>query len=133
MSFQDAIRTCLSKYATFSGRARRSEFWWFVLFTVLVSAALNVVDRAIFGIAPDGRPVSILNALFSLAVLLPTIAVGVRRLHDLDRTGWWYLLILIPVLGALILLFFFIQKGTEGPNRFGPDPVSRDTASGTAS
>lgn len=123
MSFQDAVRTCFAKYATFSGRAPRSEFWWFVLFTVLVNFALGVVDRAIFGIAPDGQPVSILGALFSLAVLLPTIAVGVRRLHDLDRTGWWYLLILIPVLGALVLLFFFVQRGTVGANRFGPDPL----------
>lgn len=123
MSFQDAVRTCFANYATFSGRAPRSEFWWFVLFTVLVNFALGIVDRAIFGIAPDGQPVSILGALFSLAVLLPTIAVGVRRLHDLDRTGWWYLLILIPVLGALVLLFFFVLRGTVGANRFGPDPL----------
>jgi uncharacterized membrane protein YhaH (DUF805 family) len=88
-----------------------------------VNFALGIVDRAIFGIAPDGQPVSILGALFSLAVLLPTIAVGVRRLHDIDRTGWWYLLILIPVLGALVLLFFFVQRGTVGANRFGPDPL----------
>lgn len=123
MSFQDAIRTCFAKYAIFSGRAPRSELWWFVLFTLLANFALGIVDQAIFGLSPDGQPVSILGGLFSLAVLLPTIAVGVRRLHDLDRTGWWYLLIFIPVVGALVLVFFFVQRGTAGPNRFGPDPL----------
>jgi uncharacterized membrane protein YhaH (DUF805 family) len=126
MSFQDAIRACFSKYAEFSGRARRSEFWWFTLFTLLASAALGIVDRALFGVAPDGQPVSVLNALFTLAVLLPAIAVGVRRLHDTDRSGWWYLLILIPVLGALVLIFLFAQTGSTGPNRFGPDPLAAE-------
>lgn len=123
MDFQEAVRTVLSKYATFSGRAPRSEFWWFFLFVFLCNAILGVIDSALFGTAPDGAPVSILGAVFSLAVLLPNIAVGVRRLHDRDMSGWWLLLVLIPVLGALILLFFFVQRGTEGPNRFGADPT----------
>lgn len=85
---------------------------------------LGIVDRILFGMAVDGQQVSLLGALFSLAVLLPNIAVGVRRLHDLDKSGWWYLLILIPLVGALVLIYFFVQKGTDGPNRFGADPLT---------
>jgi uncharacterized membrane protein YhaH (DUF805 family) len=124
MGFQDAIRTCFSKYATFSGRAPRSEFWWFFLFLLLGNILFSIIDGAIFGRTMGGQPITILGAIFSLAVILPSIAVGVRRLHDKDMSGWWYLLVLIPILGALVLLFFFVQKGTDGPNRFGPDPLS---------
>jgi uncharacterized membrane protein YhaH (DUF805 family) len=124
MGFQDAVRTCLGKYATFSGRAPRAEFWWFALFVLLGNLLFGALDGLFFGTAPDGQPVSLLGAVFSLAVLLPNIAVGVRRLHDRDMSGWWYLLILIPILGALVLLWFFVQKGTDGPNRFGPDPLA---------
>lgn len=123
MSFTDAIRKCLSNYATFSGRAPRSEFWWFYLFLLLGNTVLGLVDSAFFGTAPDGSPVSLLGGIFSLAMILPTIAVGVRRLHDRDMSGWWYLLFLIPLLGTLILIFFFVQRGTVGPNRFGADPT----------
>lgn len=123
MTFQDAVRTCFQKYATFSGRAARSEFWWFVLFSVLGNLVLSFIDGMLFGNAADGQPVSILGAIFALAILLPTIAVGVRRLHDRDMTGWWYLLVLVPVLGTLVLIYFFVQRGTVGPNRYGPDPT----------
>lgn len=125
MGFQDAVRTCLSKYVTFSGRASRSEFWWFMLFIFLANIVLGVVDRTLFGRTVEGDVVSILGGLFSLAIFLPSLAAGVRRLHDVDKSGWWYLLILIPLLGALILIvFFFIQRGTAGPNRFGADPLA---------
>ena len=123
MNFQDAIRTCFNKYATFSGRARRSEFWWFFLFLLLGTILFSIIDGAIFGSTVEGQQISILGAIFSIAVILPSIAVGVRRLHDRDMSGWWYLLVLIPLLGALVLLYFFVQKGTDGPNRFGPDPL----------
>lgn len=124
MSFTDAIRTCLSKYVDFSGRAARSEYWWWVLFVVLGSFVFGFIDGAIFGAAPDGRPISILGGLWSLALLLPSIAVGVRRLHDRDMVGWWLLLAFIPIVGSLILIFFFVQRGTDGTNRFGPDPLA---------
>lgn len=124
MTFQDAVKTCFRKFATFSGRAQRSEFWWFALFVVISNFVLGIVDHMLFGMAVDGQQVSLLGALFSLAVLLPNIAVGVRRLHDLDKSGWWYLLILIPLVGALVLIYFFVQKGTDGPNRFGADPLT---------
>ncbi len=124
MGFQDAIRTCFSKYATFSGRAARSEFWWFFLFLLLGNLLFSFIDRLLFGSTMEGDQISILGAIFSLAVILPSIAVGVRRLHDRDMSGWWYLLVLIPILGALVLLYFFVQKGTDGPNQFGPDPLA---------
>jgi len=105
MTFGKSIGTCFSKYANFNGRASRSEYWWWVLFVILVSAATGVVSEMLSGI-------------FSLAILLPYLAVGARRLHDTDRSGWFLLLNLIPLIGWIILLVFFIQEGKE-PNRFG--------------
>lgn len=118
-TFMGAVKTCLSKYATFEGRARRPEFWWFALFTFAGSMVASFLDVAIFGAASDA---GLLSAVFSLAMLIPSIAVGVRRLHDTDRVGWWYLMVFIPLIGFIVLLIFFIQRGTEGPNRFGPEP-----------
>jgi uncharacterized membrane protein YhaH (DUF805 family) len=118
MGFQDAIRTVFGKYATISGRAARSEYWWWVLFIFLSSAVLGMVDRALFG-----REVQVLGAIFSLATLLPSICVAGRRLHDRDMSAWWLLLWLIPVIGWLVLLYFYATPGTPGPNRFGPDPL----------
>lgn len=114
MTFQDSIRTVLSKYATFTGRAGRPEFWWWVLGILVVFAIASLIDRMIFG--PD---TAILGGLISLAVIVPNIAVAVRRLHDTDRSGWWLLLSLIPVVGFLVLVWFYIQPGTPGANRFG--------------
>ena len=113
MDFTTAIKTVLTEnYVNFQGRAQRSEFWWFALFAFVASALLGAMS-------------DVLGGLFGLAVLLPGIAVAVRRLHDVDRSGWWYLLVLIPVLGTLILIFaFFINRGTRGENRFGRDPAA---------
>jgi uncharacterized membrane protein YhaH (DUF805 family) len=104
MTFGESISTCFSKYATFNGRAPRSEYWWFVLFTFLVSLATGMVSQTLSG-------------LFSLAVLLPSLAVGVRRLHDIDKSGWFLLLGLIPIVGWIILIVWAAQEGKE-PNRF---------------
>lgn len=130
MDFMTSIKTCFSKYVTFSGRAQRSEFWWFVLFTFLVSIALSVVDSVLFGTTTttatsfeSSTDTPILSVLFSLAILLPSISVAVRRLHDLDRTGWWYWLFLVPIIGFIILIVWFASKGTAGDNRYGPDPL----------
>jgi uncharacterized membrane protein YhaH (DUF805 family) len=117
----DAVRSVLSKYATFSGRAGRGEFWWWVLAVLIASFVVGVIDNMLFPTAFDhgmggGGPLSI---LLGLAVLLPNLAVSVRRLHDLDRTGWWLLIGLVPLIGFLVLLFFYVQRGTPGPNRFG--------------
>lgn len=104
MTFGESIRTCFTKYATFEGRAARSEYWWFVLFTFLASAAANLISESLSG-------------LVSLTTLLPSLAVGARRLHDTDRSGWYLLLWLIPVIGWIILILWMTQVARE-PNRF---------------
>ena len=108
----------LKQYAVFSGRARRKEYWFFILFNVLVAVVLTVVDLSL-GTIQQETGTGLLGSLYGLAVLLPTIGVSIRRLHDTDRSGWWLLLSLIPVLGGLILLVFMLLEGTPGENRFG--------------
>jgi uncharacterized membrane protein YhaH (DUF805 family) len=121
MDFVTAIKTCLSKYATFTGRARRSEFWFFVLFQVLLGIGASIIDAGFFGRSPyEPSP---FGALVNLALLLPALAVHVRRLHDKDYSGWWLLLYFVPVIGWLVLLVWFCQRGTIGSNRFGDDPI----------
>ena len=129
MNLQTAIRSVFGKYAEFSGRAARSEFWYWVLFILLVSIGLSIIDGAFIApmtgyeaFAPEaGQP---LQLLFNLATLLPTLAVSVRRLHDTDRSGWWLLLGLIPIIGNLILLWWYIQAGTTGDNEYGPPVIA---------
>jgi uncharacterized membrane protein YhaH (DUF805 family) len=125
MGFQDAVRSVFDKYATISGRAPRSEYWWWVLFIVVVNAVLGTIDRAIFG-----ADTQILSAIFSLATLLPSICVSGRRLHDRDMSAWWLLLWFVPLIGWLVLLFFYVTPGTPGPNRFGPDPLAGPPSGG---
>lgn len=111
----------LRKYAVFRGRARRSEFWYFVLFNVIVSIVLSIID-AIIGLRIGDANVGILSSIYGLAVLIPTIAVWVRRLHDTGRSGWWYLLILIPLIGIIVLIVFAVQDSQPGDNQYGPNP-----------
>ncbi len=118
MNFQSAVTTCLQKYATFEGRASRSEFWYFYLFCVLVNLVAAILDRLISNFHSD--PASI---IVSIAILVPFIAVAARRLHDLDKSGWWQLLLFIPLIGYLILIIWWATKGTESRNRFGEDPL----------
>jgi len=122
MDFQTAVRTCFQKYATISGRARRSEYWWFALFLLIGNGVLSLVDTILFGDA------NVLSAIFSLATVVPSICAGGRRLHDTGRSAWWLLLGLIPLIGFLVLLWWFVQKGTDGANEFGPDPLAGDKA-----
>ncbi len=105
MTFVESIRVCFSKYAEFNGRASRSEFWWWTLFVVLASIAASIFGESA-------------SALFSLATLLPGLAVGSRRLHDTDRSGWFQLLWLILFVGWIPLIIWLTQVGKE-PNRFG--------------
>jgi uncharacterized membrane protein YhaH (DUF805 family) len=116
MSFQDAIRSVLSQYVGFSGRARRSEYWYFALFNFIVSIITRVIDGAA-GVYP------VITGLVSLALLLPGIAVGIRRLHDTGRSGWWLLLALIPIIGAIILIVWFCGD-SQPDNEYGPNPKS---------
>jgi len=117
MNFAEAIVSGFRNYVNFSGRAPRSEFWYWSLFVVLVSIATNIIDGAL--LHNDLAPIS---TLWGLATFLPGLAVSVRRLHDIDRSGWW-LLILFTIIGIFVLLYWDCVKGTAGPNRFGPDPL----------
>ena len=112
----DWYLTVLKKYAVFSGRARRKEYWYFVLFNLLISFVLSIIDGVInFG----GGGIGILYSIYSLAVFIPGLAVTVRRLHDIGRSGWWLLLVLIPVIGWIVLFVFFISGSQPGPNQYG--------------
>lgn len=112
----------LRNYANFQGRARRKEYWWFELLVIVVSFVLSIVDTMIFGATFAG--IGMLGGMAALALLVPNLAVGVRRLHDRDQSGWWLLLGAVPLIGGLILLFWFVQRGTVGDNRFGADPLA---------
>lgn len=105
----------LKKYAEFNGRARRKEYWMFILFNTIILIVLGVIEALI------GSP-GVLGMLYSLAVLIPSIAVGVRRLHDTDRTGWWWFIFLIPLIGALVLFVFMVLDSTPGQNQYGANP-----------
>ena len=120
MGFWPAIASGFSNYVSFSGRACRSEYWYWALFIVLAEIATTIIDTAL--------DVQLTKSLFGLATFLPSLAVAVRRLHDLDRTGWWILLSLIPIVGWIILIIWYGTNGTEGPNRFGPDRLAQVVA-----
>ena len=112
----------LKKYAVFNGRARRAEYWFFALFNIIIAIGLGILDAVIFGVATDGAATGLLGLVYNLAIFLPSIAVSIRRLHDTDRSGWWLLIALVPVIGAIVLLVFMVLEGTQGENRFGEDP-----------
>jgi uncharacterized membrane protein YhaH (DUF805 family) len=114
MSFPEAVRVCFSKYVTFTGRARRSEYWWFVLFVALVSLVASAIDFS--------ADIMVFQVIVGLALLLPELAVAVRRLHDTDRTGWWLLIGLVPVIGGIVLLVFFLIDSDPDANRYGASP-----------
>ena len=141
MEFKEAVNTCLTKkYCCFKGRASRSEFWWFCLFTLLIQIAVAIVGKIMPALA------SIISAVLGLWLLLPTVGISTRRLHDRNFSGWWQALPLAAALPAiagavleanwllmlagcaaglasLALLILYALKGTAGPNRFGPDPL----------
>jgi len=111
----------LRKYSDFEGRARRREYWFFVLFNTLIQIAAFVLD-GIVGTFRAELGVGLLSGIYSLAVLVPSFAVLARRLHDTDRSGWWILIGIVPLLGALVLMIFALFEGDPGENRFGPSP-----------
>jgi uncharacterized membrane protein YhaH (DUF805 family) len=115
MNFAEAISSGFSNYVNFSGRAIRSEYWFWVLFTILGLLVAEIIDYAL--------GLTLIYPIFALATFLPSLAVAVRRLHDLDRSGWWILLCLIPLIGAIVLIVWYCSRGTVGSNRFGPDPL----------
>ena len=111
----------LKNYATFSGRARRKEYWMFFLFNVLISLGLGVLD-VVAGTYSVEYETGFFSALYSLLVLIPSIAVSVRRLHDTNRSGWWVVISLIPIIGVLVLFVFTCLDSQPGTNRFGVNP-----------
>lgn len=123
MNFSQAVVNVLKNYATFSGRALRSEYWHWILFYLLAGWVLGILDAAIFGMPTHMHgAVSPYYSIFVIVTFLPTLAVMVRRLHDINRSGGWIFILLLPVIGMLIMLFWLCSRGTYGANRFGPDP-----------
>ena len=134
MTFIDAVRSGFSNYVTFSGRARRSEFWFWFLFAIIAGVVAAVLDSMLFpammdvqtdlgdGVASFSAQGGPISALVSLGLFLPGLAVAVRRLHDVDRSGWWLRLAFVPLIGIIVLIVWWCTEGTRGPNRFGPDP-----------
>ncbi len=118
--------TALKKYAVFGGRSRRKEYWYFVLFSTIINLVLTIFDR-ITGTFDSSSGFGLLSGIFTLAVLIPSIAALVRRLHDTGRTGWWILIGLVPLIGAIVLLVFAVQDSIPGSNRFGPNPKTAVT------
>lgn len=121
----------LKQYADFNGRARRKEYWMFFLINFLISMAIGFVSGFIGGMSQDPSMASgmiILPLLYSLGVLIPSIAVGVRRLHDTNRSGWWLLVSLVPIIGAIVLIVFLVQDSQPGSNQYGPNPKGVETA-----
>ncbi len=113
----------LKRYAKFEGRAGRAEFWWYALANIVLNVALGILWSIGFAIATGlGVVVAVLTVALYLALIVPSIAVEIRRLHDTDKSGWFLLIGLIPIVGFIILLVFYIQEGTAGPNQFGAGP-----------
>ncbi|MDB5439405.1 MAG: hypothetical protein JWM33_1832 [Caulobacteraceae bacterium] len=134
----------LRRYADFQGRASRSEFWLWMLLLFVVSIGFGILGAMTGGgphmdpltfhwIMPGGIGMGVygLQSLFSLAVLIPNLAVSVRRLHDTNRSGWWLLIVLLPFIGAIVLLIFYVTDSTPGANRFGPNPKDAGTTADT--
>lgn len=128
MSFSDAIKTCLSKYASVSGRARRSEYWYFVLFNVLISF-ITYFSAILFAFAESDGLTYLFTGLYILAgfaFLVPSICVTIRRLHDTGRSGWNLLWYLVPIAGPFVLLVFLVSDSKLGPNQWGPNPKGEE-------
>lgn len=120
MNFPDAIKVCFAKYAGFSGRARRSEFWFWVLFTIIVSVVASVLDN-LFGTATSAGG-GVVQGLASLALLVPSLAVGWRRMHDTGKSGAMYLIGIIPVIGWILVIVWAAQDSQPNQNQYGPSP-----------
>ncbi len=111
----------LKKYAVFSGRARRKEYWYFSLFNLLITIVLAVIDGMTGTLIAEAN-IGLLGGIYALAILIPFLAVSVRRLHDTDRSGWWLLIMLIPLIGAIVILVFMVQDSKPNENQYGSNP-----------
>jgi uncharacterized membrane protein YhaH (DUF805 family) len=120
MSFSDAVKAGFNNYTNFTGRASRPEFWWWVLFEIIVFVVAQFISAALDS--------AIFYFLVVLALFLPSLAVSIRRLHDTNRSGWWILISFVPLIGFIVLLIFYLQEGDAGPNDHGPPPVASPAA-----
>lgn len=111
----------LKKYAQFSGRSRRKEYWFFALFYLIIAFVVGFIDGAAGTMMAEGK-VGILGLILGLAFLIPSLAVGVRRLHDTGRSGWWLLIAFVPLIGVIVLIVFYVQDSQPGDNQYGPNP-----------
>ena len=118
MSFMEAVLNVIPNYANFSGRARRSEYWYFVLLTVIVSAVLGILSQIPF----LGMIATLLSGVWSLAILVPSLALVWRRLHDIGKPGVWFLIALVPLVGEILLLIWLCKDSQPGMNQYGPNP-----------
>ena len=117
----NAFVTVLKRYATFSGRSARGEYWYFLLFYFLILIALTVLD-VLTGLFNESSGIGLLTGLFAWAMFIPSLAVSIRRLHDTAHSGWWFLITFIPVIGGIWLLVYMVQDSADGDNRYGPNP-----------
>jgi len=116
----------LKQYADFSGRARRKEYWFFFLFNIIIGIGLAVID-SVTGTFNEEHGMGLLGGIYMLAVLIPGLAVSVRRLHDTDRSGWWVLIGFIPLIGAIVLIVFMVLDSKPGRNQYGGNPKEATT------
>jgi uncharacterized membrane protein YhaH (DUF805 family) len=125
MTFSEAVKSGFDHYVKFDGRASRPAYWWWFLFTILVAVAASIIDAAIgsFGV---------ISGIAGLALLLPDLSEAIRRLHDTDHSGWWVLIGLIPIIGFIVLLVFYLRQSDPGENRYGPPPAEGVPAPTTA-
>jgi uncharacterized membrane protein YhaH (DUF805 family) len=128
MTFSESISSCFENYAVFSGRAPRSEYWWFAVVIAVIDFIVTMADAIVFG---TGGHVPVFGLLAAVALLVPSLAVSVRRLHDTDRSAWWLLIAIVPLVGAVMLLVWFCTRGSDGSNNYGSDPL-REPLSATA-
>jgi uncharacterized membrane protein YhaH (DUF805 family) len=117
MTFSEAVKSGFDHYAKFDGRAARPAFWWWFLFGILVGIGANIIDLIL-------GTWGVVNGLAGLALLLPNLSVAIRRLHDTDHSGWWVLIGLIPIIGWIVLLIFYLRESDPGENKYGPPPVA---------
>lgn len=121
MDFNYFLYPIKNQYADFSGRTSRKQYWMFVLFSFLISIAISIVE-SVMGLKPSGMQSGILSSIYSLAILLPSLGLAVRRLHDLNKSGWWFLMIFVPIVGWIVLLVFLLTMGDQKDNQFGKQP-----------
>lgn len=123
MKWMNYFIDAYKNYAIFSGRVNRAQYWYFVLFYIVISIILALVDLFL-GTAGDIADTGFFGGIFALASLIPTIAIATRRLHDIGRSGWWQLIILIPIIGFIVLVFFLASRGNKGENEYGAKPIT---------